>query len=88
MAEREVERHLRAGRMERMDAATRELERSAAGQKAAYRWLYREANSTRDAEFRQIEEANIALLRGLEQPRWQMESISFWLLKTGVPCGR
>jgi superfamily II DNA or RNA helicase len=88
VAEREVERHLRAGRMERMDAATRELERSAAGQKAAYRWLYREANSTRDAEFRQIEEANIALLRGLEQPRWQMESISFWLLKTGVPCGR
>lgn len=86
-AEREVERNLAAQCAGRMATAKQELEQSTAGQWAAFRWLYGETDSIRVAEIRQLEAANAALLRGLEHPRWQLESICFWVLKAGVARG-
>ena len=80
-AEYEVKRRLAVQREERVAEARQELEQGIAGQWAAYRWLYGEADSTRVTEISQLELANAALLSGLEYPRWQLESVCFWELK-------
>lgn len=85
--EQEVDRILARQCASRMAAARQELEQGVAGRRAAHQWLYGEADSTRVDEIRQLEEANAALLHGLEYPRRQLESICFWVLKAGVARG-
>lgn len=68
---------------EHAEEAKETFARTAAGQRAAVRWLTGREDTSHSLEIQQYEEISKALIAGIAQPLWRLESACFWILKAG-----
>lgn len=81
-----AETHLRSelsSAVELSQEANAAYQQSAAGQRAVHRWLFGD-NVPVSQEISEYETISQALVKGLAHPRWELESICFWVLRPDV----
>lgn len=76
-------RHELTHTVELSQEANAAYQQSAAGQRAAHRWLFGDSVPL-PQEISEYESISQALVQGLACPRWQLESICFWVLRPAV----
>ena len=76
-------RHELTHTVELSQEANAAYQQSAAGQRAAHRWLFGDSVPL-PHEISEYESISQALVQGLACPRWQLESICFWVVRPPV----
>lgn len=66
------------------EEAREEFERRVAGWRAGQRWLHCNSQDREALDgLQDFEDASVALVQGLAHPTWQLESASFWHVRSG-----